>query len=106
MDQDLYYQFKEELEMIEELGPELDLEAVHAGQMTPVFFGSAMTNFGVQLFLEAFLDYALKPAAQTAPWARFPPPTKNSRALCLSSRPIWTPNTAIGRLCAGLLRQV
>lgn len=61
LEQDLYYQFKEELEVIEELGPELDLEAVHAGQMTPVFFGSAMTNFGVQLFLDAFLDYALKP---------------------------------------------
>ena len=62
LEQDLYYQFKEELEVIEELGPELDLEAVHAGQMTPVFFGSAMTNFGVQLFLDAFLDYALKPS--------------------------------------------
>lgn len=62
LEQDLYYQFKEELEVIEELGPELDLEAVHAGKMTPVFFGSAMTNFGVQLFLDAFLDYALKPS--------------------------------------------
>jgi peptide chain release factor 3 len=29
--------------------------------MTPVFFGSAMTNFGVELFLDAFLEYALKP---------------------------------------------
>jgi peptide chain release factor 3 len=64
LEQDLYYQFKEELEVIEELGPELDLEAVHAGQMTPVFFGSAMTNFGVQLFLDAFLDYALKPTSR------------------------------------------
>lgn len=62
LEQDLYYQFKEELEVIEELGPELDLDAVHAGQMTPVFFGSAMTNFGVQLFLDAFLDYALPPS--------------------------------------------
>jgi peptide subunit release factor RF-3 len=35
VDQDLYYQFKEELEMIEELGPELDLEAIHAGQDDP-----------------------------------------------------------------------
>ncbi|MEY3299725.1 MAG: peptide chain release factor 3 [Cyanobacteriota bacterium] len=64
LEQDLYYQFKEELEVIEELGPELDLEAVHAGKMTPVFFGSAMTNFGVQLFLDAFLDYALKPTSR------------------------------------------
>jgi len=32
--------------------------------MTPVFFGSAMTNFGVELFLNTFLDYALKPILQ------------------------------------------
>jgi peptide chain release factor 3 len=74
LDQDLYYQFKEELEMIEELGPELDLRSVHAGQMTPVFFGSAMTNFGVQLFLDAFLDYALKPhPARQHPAGEVPP---------------------------------
>lgn len=59
--QDLYYQLKEDIELLAELGSELDLEMVHAGQMTPVFFGSAMTNFGVQMFLDAFLDYALKP---------------------------------------------
>lgn len=66
IDQDLYYQFKEELEVIEEIGPELDLEMVHAGQQTPVFFGSAMTNFGVELFLESFLDYALKPVGRAS----------------------------------------
>ena len=63
LEQDLYYQLKEELELLEELGEDLDLEQVHAGKMTPVFFGSAMTNFGVQLFLDGFLDYALKPGA-------------------------------------------
>lgn len=73
VDQDLYYQFKEELEMIEELGPELDLEAIHAGQLTPVFFGSAMTNFGVQLFLEAFLEYALKPFPRDSTIGEVPP---------------------------------
>lgn len=62
--QDLYYQLKEDIELLQELGSELDLEMVHAGQMTPVFFGSAMTNFGVQLFLDAFLDYALKPVGR------------------------------------------
>ncbi|MEM6424115.1 MAG: peptide chain release factor 3 [Cyanobacteria bacterium P01_D01_bin.128] len=63
-DQDLYFQFKEELEMIEEIGEALDLDRVHAGQLTPVFFGSAMTNFGVELFLESFLEYGLKPTAR------------------------------------------
>ena len=61
IDEDLYFQFKDELEVLDEIGPELDLEMIHAGEMTPVFFGSAMTNFGVELFLESFLDYALKP---------------------------------------------
>ncbi|NER39130.1 MAG: peptide chain release factor 3 [Oscillatoria sp. SIO1A7] len=61
LDRELYYQFKDELELIEELGSSLDLEQVQQGQMTPVFFGSAVTNFGVQLFLDGFLDYALRP---------------------------------------------
>ncbi|MGI0493431.1 peptide chain release factor 3 [Alkalinema pantanalense CENA528] len=63
LEPDLYAQFSDELELLDELGGELDPEAVHIGQMTPVFFGSAMTNFGVELFLESFLDYALKPGA-------------------------------------------
>jgi peptide chain release factor 3 len=66
LEQDLYYQLKEDLELLGELGGELDLEQVHAGQMTPIFFGSAMTNFGVQLFLEAFLDYAIKPSGRNS----------------------------------------
>ncbi|TAD78892.1 MAG: peptide chain release factor 3 [Oscillatoriales cyanobacterium] len=61
---DVYQQFKDELELVEEVGSELDLEAVLAGNLTPVFFGSAMTNFGVQLFLDAFLDYAAKPGVR------------------------------------------
>jgi peptide chain release factor 3 len=61
LEQELFYQFKDELEVLEGLAPPLDLEEVHQGRMTPVFFGSAMTNFGVEMFLNAFLNYALKP---------------------------------------------
>jgi peptide chain release factor 3 len=59
----LYYQLKDDLEILEGVGPDLDLAAVHQGRMTPVFFGSAMNNFGVELFLESFLEYAAKPEA-------------------------------------------
>ncbi|HIK36405.1 MAG: peptide chain release factor 3 [Geminocystis sp.] len=58
---DLYCKLREELEILDEVGCPFNLEEVHAGKMTPVFFGSAMTNFGVRLFLETFLDYALPP---------------------------------------------
>ncbi|WP_009632922.1 peptide chain release factor 3 [Synechocystis sp. PCC 7509] len=66
LDKDLYHQFKDDLELIEGIGPELDSDLVHQGKMTPVFFGSAMTNFGVELFLDTFLDYALKPGARNS----------------------------------------
>ncbi|MGF1588698.1 MAG: peptide chain release factor 3 [Pleurocapsa sp.] len=66
LDQELYYQLKEELEILDEIGAEFDLEQVHAGKMTPIFFGSAMTNFGVELFLKAFLEYAQQPEAHNS----------------------------------------
>lgn len=58
-----YNQLKDELELLDGVGAAFNLELVHQGKMTPVFFGSAMTNFGVRLFLEHFLRYALPPAA-------------------------------------------
>ena len=61
LEQDLYYQLKEELELLDEVADGLDIDLVHQGKMTPVFFGSAMTNFGVEPFLRSFLDYALAP---------------------------------------------
>ncbi|MBW4474659.1 MAG: peptide chain release factor 3 [Stenomitos rutilans HA7619-LM2] len=73
LEQSLYYQFKDDLELLEGLGPELDLDLVHRGKMTPVFFGSAMTNFGVELFLNAFLDYALKPGPHISNKGEIPP---------------------------------
>ncbi|PSB52675.1 peptide chain release factor 3 [filamentous cyanobacterium Phorm 6] len=73
LEQDLYYQLKEELELLDELGTELDLDLVRAGKMTPVFFGSAMSNFGVELFLDAFLDYAMKPIARKSSVGELPP---------------------------------
>ena len=45
-DAELYEALIEEVEMLKELTPEIDMEAVGRGEMTPVFFGSAMTNFG------------------------------------------------------------
>lgn len=66
LEPELYYQLKEELEILDEIGADFDLEQVHAGKMTPIFFGSAMTNFGVELFLKTFLDYAQQPEAHNS----------------------------------------
>ena len=56
----------EELELLEAAGADLDLEAVHSGDLTPVFFGSAMTNFGVRPFLDAFLELAQRPIGRSS----------------------------------------
>ncbi len=53
---------KAELELVEVAGDPFDHERVLKGQLTPVFFGSAMNNFGVQRFLERFIELAPAPA--------------------------------------------
>jgi len=63
---ELLDQALDELELLEGAGAELDLEAVHGGDLSPVFFGSAMTNFGVRPFLDAFLELAQPPTARSA----------------------------------------
>ena len=62
----LYDQLMEELEILEAASHPLDLEKIHNGQLTPVFFGSAMNNFGVELFLRSFIELSLKPGSFTA----------------------------------------
>ena len=51
----------EELELLDGAGAGFDLEAVRRGELTPVFFGSALTNFGVEIFLRHFLQMATPP---------------------------------------------
>lgn len=51
----------EDLELLDVAGDPLDMEKVLRGELTPVFFGSAINNFGVQTFLENFLQMAPKP---------------------------------------------
>ncbi len=56
----------EEVELLDEAGAEFDLEEVRAGMLTPVFFGSALTNFGVEIFLKHFLEMATTPLPRKA----------------------------------------
>jgi len=62
----VYARTVEELAMLDGAGATFDHGAVLAGQLTPVFFGSAVNNFGVQLLLDAFLELAPAPRARTA----------------------------------------
>ena len=54
----------EDVELLDGAGDEFDIDAVRKGELTPVFFGSALTNFGVEPFLEEFLNLTTPPLAR------------------------------------------
>jgi peptide chain release factor 3 len=56
----------EQIAMLDHAGAQFDLAAVREGRMTPVFFGSARNNFGVQLLLDGFLKYADPPRPRSS----------------------------------------
>ncbi len=58
----VYAQALDDIELLVEAGNTFSEEKIKAGELTPVFFGSALTNFGVQTFLETFLQFAPKPS--------------------------------------------
>lgn len=64
--QDSYDKLTEEIELLDGASASFDLDRVQKGDLTPVFFGSALQNFGVQIFLDAFLDMALPPTPRTS----------------------------------------
>ncbi|MEN9218347.1 MAG: peptide chain release factor 3, partial [Gloeomargarita sp. DG_2_bins_126] len=73
LDRYLYHQLKDDLELLDGVAPEFDRAALHRGEMTPVFFGSAMTNFGVELFLRYFLELAAPPGGHESSQGVIPP---------------------------------
>ncbi len=61
-----YEQSKSEIELLTDAAPAFDREAFLAGKQTPMFFGSAVNNFGVQEVLDALVDLAPSPGPRRA----------------------------------------
>jgi peptide chain release factor 3 len=61
----LYRKLNEDIELLDIAGDEFDMEKVTAGELTPMFLGSAMTNFGVQPFLDEFINLAPSPGERS-----------------------------------------
>ena len=87
--------FREELELQAMAGHAFDTQAFLEGHLSPVYFGSALKNFGVRDLLDALIAYAPSPRDQKArqrivqsQWSR------SSQAWSSRSRPIWTRTTA------------
>ncbi len=69
---DSHYRHKldEDLELLDIAGEAFSMERILKGDLTPVFFGSAITNFGVEYFLRAFLEMAPSPTARNTTTGR------------------------------------
>lgn len=57
----LHQQLRDDVELLDGAACDFDMERVRHGKLSPVFFGSALTNFGVEPFLESFLEMTSPP---------------------------------------------
>ena len=61
---DEWKDFSDQIELVREATPEFEVERFLAGELTPMFFSTAMGNFGVREMLNDFVDYAPKPVTR------------------------------------------
>jgi peptide chain release factor 3 len=102
---ELYDQFKTELELLEMAGDTFDWERVLQGDLTPVFFGSAMNNFGVERFLNRFIELAPAPAPRSDGEREIPPALPKFSAFVFKIQanmdPAHRDRVAFIRVCSG-----
>ena len=102
-----YYQKKliDDIELLDVAGDEFDLEKVLSGRLTPMFFGSAMNNFGVQPFLEKFLTITTPPSAREADIGLIQPEDKEFTGFIFkiqaNMNPAHRDRIAFMRICSG-----
>lgn len=102
----VYTQAREDIELLMEAGNEFSREAIAKGKLTPVFFGSALTNFGVQTFLETYLEFAPAPAAHLDEEGEFIQPDEKEFSgfvfkIQANMNPAHRDRIAFVRICSG-----
>ncbi|MCD7715756.1 MAG: peptide chain release factor 3 [Lachnospiraceae bacterium] len=73
-------QLLEEIELLDGASAEFEQEKVSAGELSPVFFGSTLTNFGVEVFLQHFLKMTTPPLPRKADCGIIDPMTEDFSA--------------------------
>ena len=64
--EEFYQKLVDDIELLDGASAEFDIDLVSKGELSPVFFGSALTNFGVETFLQHFLQMTHAPLARKA----------------------------------------
>lgn len=95
----------DDIELLDVAGDQFDFERIKRGELTPMFFGSAMTNFGVKPFLEKFLELSPSPASRLALEERVEPTSEDFSAFVFKIQANMNPNhrdrIVFMRICSG-----
>lgn len=101
----LYEQTLEEIMLLNEAGNEFSRDRIASGDLTPVFFGSALTNFGVQTFLESYLQFAPTPQPRESTIGEINPLTEDFSGFIFkiqaNMNPAHRDRIAFLRICSG-----
>ena len=98
-----------ELELLDGAGDDFDIDRVRTGELSPMFFGSAMSNFGVESFLERFIEYTPPPFGRESDEGLIDPHSKDFSGFIFkiqaNMNPAHRDRIAFLRVCSGIFRR-
>ena len=101
--------FREEIELVQGASHKFDLDAYLRGELSPVFFGSAINNFGVQPLLDSFVEHAPEPQPRATLDRIVEPSEKKCSGFVFKIQANMDPNhrdrVAFMRICSGVFDQ-
>lgn len=105
LDGHFYTKLLEDIELLDGASSEFKLDEVRSGNLTPVFFGSALTNFGVENFLKHFLQMTTSPLARNSSIGEIDPFAKDFSAFVFkiqaNMNKMHRDRIAFMRICSG-----
>ena len=104
-----YNKLLEDIELLDVAGDPFDLDMILSGQLTPMFFGSAFNNFGVEPFLKRFLKYTKSPTARVSDKGPIDPASDKFTGFIFkiqaNMNPAHRDRLAFMRICSGVFEK-
>ena len=105
----LHNQLLSDIELLDIAGDEFDIKKILKGELTPLYFGSALTNFGVEPFLKSFLKITTPPLPRMSNLGSIDPESPNFSGFIFkiqaNMNPTHRDRIAFLRICSGLFEK-
>ena len=104
-----YKKLMDDIELLDVAGDPFDLDLILAGKLTPMFFGSAFNNFGVEPFLKRFLSYTRTPTPRVSDEGEIDPESEKFTGFIFkiqaNMNPAHRDRLAFMRVCSGVFEK-